>query len=114
MLVFSMGAVGTMLTALRLWKSVSVSRPHANLLRAARWQSVTVLFSMISLIELCVIAMCASLPTLTGWWHRKKLEQQAASSSSLTPSSAAAPSGNRASAAARRHLLSANPNSIGA
>ncbi len=71
-LVFSMGAIGTALTALRLWKTVSVWRLHSRGDHSPRWHTEVTLFALLSHIELCAIATSANLPTLTGWWRRAR------------------------------------------
>ncbi len=70
--VISMAAIGTALTALRLWKTVSVWRLHARGEHGQRWHSEVTLFALLSHLELCAIAVSANLPTLTGWWRRRR------------------------------------------
>ncbi len=72
MLVFSLGTAGTVLTALRLWKSVRVWQLNQRLDRSAFWQLEIALLVMLSYIEVCTIGSCANLPTLTGWWRKKR------------------------------------------
>jgi hypothetical protein len=74
-LIFSLGAIGTGVTALRLWKNVVVWRVNDGALgpadsgrrrREARLMFERTQLLLLSYIELGVIAMCANLPTLTG------------------------------------------------
>ncbi len=98
-LVFSVGAIGTAATALRLWKNVvvwSLYRYYERRVDVVSGQSAdagagaggsgsgsdgggdvrrlseTAQLHLLSCIELGVIAVCANLPTLTGGWRRLK------------------------------------------
>jgi hypothetical protein len=75
-LVFSMGVIGTALTALRLWKSVRVGHLARVSDHSAEWHEAVIHFALLSHMELCAIAVCANLPTLAGWLRGRRRRQR--------------------------------------
>jgi hypothetical protein len=102
MLVFSLGTAGTVLTALRFWKSVRVWQLNRRLDRTAFWQVEIALLVMLSYIEVCTIGACANLPTLTGWWRMKRQRAEATAGTRL-PATAAALTAGASSRPLPRH-----------
>jgi hypothetical protein len=71
--VYSIGAVGTAVTGLRLWKNIStwhidgVGGAHLEYNRRLAVELAQ--FILLSYIKVGVIATCGNLPTLTGLWR---------------------------------------------
>jgi hypothetical protein len=81
-LVFTVGADGTAVTALGLWKKTVLWRLNTPYSHVARRMFETTQLILLSYVELGVIATCTNMPTLTGWWRTLGARQRRAHGSS--------------------------------
>ncbi len=70
MLLFSLGAIGTAVTALRLRKVVMLNAIYARAPGTPRWFVAAVHVGLLSAVEYCIIIVCANLPSLAAWLKR--------------------------------------------
>jgi hypothetical protein len=70
MLLFSLGAVGTAVTALRLWKCVVLFRIYGRDSNTPRWLVEVTHLVLLSQVEFSIIIVCANLPGLAALFKR--------------------------------------------
>ncbi len=70
--LFSLGLVGTVVTALRVWKATSVDRDsRTRRAGTGAWLADTTQYYLLSYIEVSIISTCANAPALAAWWKRQ-------------------------------------------
>jgi hypothetical protein len=70
--LFSLGAIGTAVTALRLWKLVVLLTIYGRELATVRWHIEVTYAVLLSHTEFSIIATCANLPALFAWCRRNR------------------------------------------
>jgi hypothetical protein len=63
-LLFSLGAISTALTAVRLWKVLHVAELNRRGVRSARWPTQLLVLVLLSGCETAIIPLCANMPAL--------------------------------------------------
>jgi hypothetical protein len=71
MLLFSLCALGTALTAARVWLVTRMSPLWRGRTGYATWAVQAVVLVLLSGIETAVIGVCANAPALAMWWRRR-------------------------------------------
>jgi ABC-type nickel/cobalt efflux system permease component RcnA len=72
MLLFSLGAIGTAVTALRLWKVTVVARISGADVGSVRWFVEMTHVVLLSQIECAIIVVCANMPGLAALLKKTK------------------------------------------
>jgi hypothetical protein len=76
--LFSMGLLGTALTTLRLWALVRIYQLSQHLPHDEHWMMSFATMTLVSVLELSVIAVCANLPTMAALWRHAQPKAAAA------------------------------------
>jgi hypothetical protein len=99
--IFSLGAIGTAVTALRLHKIVEMHTVYAREPGSVRWFVVAAHVLLLSEIECCIILMCANLPALAAWLKKRNYPNahHADAAAAAAAAAAATAAGRQGSAA---------------
>jgi uncharacterized membrane protein YgcG len=71
MFLFSLGVVGTGVTAARLWQTVRMLQLQRRRARWDEYQVQRMILAFLGGIETAIIPLCANMPALAAFWHAR-------------------------------------------